>query len=351
MAEQLLAAAVEEDVLVDAVVIPLVVRRHLVGPLRHPGLRVPREDGHRPLVVAGPLVGIPASGVSGAVVQEVQLGVVGVPSPGGAAPPPPLVALPRGDAEITPPVRRVVGVGVAGDHDLVVGARAVRAPHLGTGVGVERRHVAAHAELAARDAGDDDVPDHDRGVRHRLPPLVIGVLDPEDLLARRGVQREQVTLQQLDVELAARMIGEAAVDDVAAGDRDDVRRLVRRELPDLRRTLLRQIQREDLVRKRAVEVHHVPHHEWVAFVSAQRTRGHGPGSLEIPDVVRVDLSERAVALQVVRPARHHPLVGVPREGRQILCGGGTRDDDDGGEGHRGSRKPSNRAIHGQLRGN
>ena len=37
---------VGEDHLVDAVVIPLVMRRHLIDPFRHPGIRVAGEDRH-----------------------------------------------------------------------------------------------------------------------------------------------------------------------------------------------------------------------------------------------------------------------------------------------------------------
>src|SRR5882724_18510 len=99
VAEQLLAAALEQDVLVDTVVVPLIVGGHLIGPLRMPGVRLRREDGHRPLVVARPLVGVPGPRVADAVVEEVELGVVGIPAPGGATAALPLIALPGGDAE------------------------------------------------------------------------------------------------------------------------------------------------------------------------------------------------------------------------------------------------------------
>src|SRR5262249_46140002 len=94
VAEQLLAAALEQHVLVHAVVIPLVVRGHLVGPDHRAVIRLPREDGHRPLVVAGPLVGVPRARVADAVVVDVGFGIVRVPTPRGAAAALPLVALP-----------------------------------------------------------------------------------------------------------------------------------------------------------------------------------------------------------------------------------------------------------------
>ncbi len=60
---------VGEDHLVHAVVIPRVVRRHLIAPLRQARVGVTSEDGHRPLVIAGALRRVPRARVSGAVVQ------------------------------------------------------------------------------------------------------------------------------------------------------------------------------------------------------------------------------------------------------------------------------------------
>src|SRR5690606_1382277 len=104
------------------------------------------------------------------------LGVIGVPAPGGAAALLPLIALPGGDAEILALVGRIVGVHVAGEQDFAVRAGGVPGPHVLAGVGIERRDAATDAELTTRDAGDDDVLDHDRGhgdgrailVGHRL---------------------------------------------------------------------------------------------------------------------------------------------------------------------------------------
>src|SRR3954471_15735411 len=221
--QQLLATALEQHVLIDAIVVPLIVRRHLIGPLHLPVVRVAGENGHGPLVVARPLIGVPAARVTGAVVADVQLGVVGVPAPGGAAAPLPLVTLPGRDAEILALVGRIVGVGVARDQDFAVRTRAVPAPDLFAIVDVVRRHAAADAELTARDTGDDDVLDHDRGVGHRGALLVVGVLHLPQLFAGLGIEREELTLQQLDEDFAAGMIGGATIDQVAAGDWNRIR--------------------------------------------------------------------------------------------------------------------------------
>ena len=67
---------IEHEVLVDAVVIEKIVRVVLIRPHRFAGFRASREDGARPLVVAGPEARIPGAGIRRAVEDEVELGVV-----------------------------------------------------------------------------------------------------------------------------------------------------------------------------------------------------------------------------------------------------------------------------------
>ena len=316
---------VGEDHLVDAVVIPLVVRRHLVRPARHPRVGIAREDGHRPLVVAGALIRVPGARVAGAVIEEVQLGVVGVPAPGRPTAALPLFALPGGDAQILTLVRGVVGDEVRADLHLRVGAGAVGAPDLLTAVDVERRHATPDTELTAGNSGDDDVLDHDGGVGHGRAFLVVGILHPPQLLAGLRVEGEQITGEELDEELAARVIGEPPVDHVAAGHRDGFRRLCRRVLPQHRRARLGEVERVDGVGEGGVHVHHVADHQRVAFMSAQGAGGEGPGRHHGADVRRSDLIERAESLQIVGAASHRPLallIGCrsDRDERDRHCG-------------------------------
>ena len=91
---------IDEHVLVDAVVVPLVVRRHLIHPLRHACVRVAREQGHAPAVVAGAHDGIPGAGIAAAVVDEIERGVVREPTPSRAAAEPPLLAFPGAQARV-----------------------------------------------------------------------------------------------------------------------------------------------------------------------------------------------------------------------------------------------------------
>src|SRR6185503_2892355 len=144
-----------------------------------------------------------------AVVEEVELGVVGVPAPSGAAAPLPLVALPGADAEVLALVRRIVGIRVAVDQDFAVRTSAVGGPQVRAAVGVEGRDAAANAELTAGDARDDHFLarlglDVDRGVGHGSALLVavgldtgvglIRVLGLPQLLAGLRVEGDQLTL-------------------------------------------------------------------------------------------------------------------------------------------------------------
>src|SRR6185437_9221038 len=125
----------------------------------------------------------PDTGIAGAIVEQVQLRVVGIPAPRRATTPLPLVSLPRRDAEI---LALIGGIGrlerLVGDQHLVVRTSAVTAPEtLAIGRAV-RRDAAAHAELAAGNAGDDHIAHDERCVGHGLAFLVVRVVHAEDLL-------------------------------------------------------------------------------------------------------------------------------------------------------------------------
>src|SRR6185437_2036137 len=129
--QQLLAALVEEHVLVDAIIVPCIVRRHLVHPAHFTRLRILSPERHRPLVVARTLIGVPRARISGAMVEEVEGGIVGIPTPRGAAAAPPFVTLPRRNAEVLPLRGRIRRLeGVLRDPDILVRAGAVRTPEL-----------------------------------------------------------------------------------------------------------------------------------------------------------------------------------------------------------------------------
>src|SRR5262249_57018154 len=91
---------VGEDHLVDAVIVPLVERSHLVCPLGYAGVGVAGNDRHGPFLIdrlairPGALSRVPGRGVGRAVVDQVGVRIVGEPAPGGAAADLPLLSSP-----------------------------------------------------------------------------------------------------------------------------------------------------------------------------------------------------------------------------------------------------------------
>ena len=62
---------IEKHAFVDAIVIPAVVGCHLICPCCHAGIRVTREDGHGPFIVARSLSRIPRARIAAAIVEQV----------------------------------------------------------------------------------------------------------------------------------------------------------------------------------------------------------------------------------------------------------------------------------------
>src|SRR5262249_57544082 len=85
---------------------------------------------HRPFIVTWPLTRVPGRGIAGTIVDEVQLRIVGDPTPGAAAPGLPLVALPSLDARVIadrfPELGRFCGV----DQHMVVRPLRMAPPYL-----------------------------------------------------------------------------------------------------------------------------------------------------------------------------------------------------------------------------
>src|SRR3990172_6872844 len=76
---------IREYTLVDAVVVPHIVRGHLICPGGYSSIRITGEEGCGPFVIAGPLRRIPRSRVAGAVINQVKLRIIRVPAPRRAA--------------------------------------------------------------------------------------------------------------------------------------------------------------------------------------------------------------------------------------------------------------------------
>ena len=181
---------IRENHLVDAVEVPLVVRRHLVDPLGHAVVRIAGEDGHRPGVVARTLVGVPGRGIAGPVVDQVERRIVGIPAPRRAAADLPLVAFPGRRAGIDADRLAEMG-GVLRIHQrLRVGTGGERPPGFRAVGKVQRDHVALHAELTAGDAADDEILHDHRSVRAGLGSAHVACDDLPDFFAGVGIQRD-----------------------------------------------------------------------------------------------------------------------------------------------------------------
>ncbi len=284
------------------------MRGLLIHPLGHAGIGIAGHDGHGPLVVARTLRRVPGRGVAGAVIDEVQVGVVGIPAPGGAAADLPLVAFPALD--------RAVGAhGLAEHHGLFridqhlgVGAGGIGAPDLLARLHVIGGDMAAHAELAARDADEELVLDrqHGRGVGLALGRVAV-LHGPFHLAALRVEGHDgRIGLMQEDHAIG---IGHAAVDRVAAHHADDVGVLLRLVAPqDL--AVIGQIERIDVVREGRVDIHDAVHDEGRALVAPQHAGREGPGDLKLAHVLAGDLVQLGIAGVGIVAGLDRPLLRI-----------------------------------------
>ena len=206
---------VDEDHFVDPVIVPFVMGGHLIDPLGHAGIHVAGEDSHRPPVVARALHRVPGAGVARTVVHQVEIRVIGVPAPSGAAADLPLVTLPCIGARILAHRLAQVGSLFRIHQDVLVGAHGIGFPDQLAGIDVEGGHVAANAELAARDADEHLVLDHVRGVGAGRGHLGIAVGHRPNFLAGLRVERDKGSVGLVKENLAFR-VGNAAVDRVTA---------------------------------------------------------------------------------------------------------------------------------------
>ena len=140
---------IDQHVFVDAVVVLQVVRARLVEPDRVSVIGSTREDAARPFVRTRALLRIPRSRIRSAVIDEIELRVVGNPAPHRTAADLPCFRRPRPDTEVRGAVLRIEGLERGANPHVLVGSGAVGAPHLLAGARIECGQPAAHAELPA----------------------------------------------------------------------------------------------------------------------------------------------------------------------------------------------------------
>ena len=298
MGQQLAVLAVDllvgEDHLVDAVIVPLVVGRHLIDPLGLAGVDVARPDGHRPLVVAGPLLRVPGRGIARAVVDQVELRIVGVPAPGRRRRRSSTDRLARCLCWKSLPTGLPSAVVFSGSISMSEsGPIGIAAPGQLAGLQIVGADPTANAELAAGDADEHLVLEDERRVGAGLALGRIAVLHRPDDLAGLRVERDQRRVGLMQEDLAVG-VGEAAVDRVAAHHRNDVRILLGLVFPEDLAVVV-EVEREDGVGERRMNIHHVADDQRRAFVTAQHAGRERPGRRELVDVIGVDLLEFRVA--------------------------------------------------------
>src|SRR6201999_2909292 len=115
------------------------------NPLRHAVIGITGEDGHRPLVVAGPLLRIPGRGIAGSVINEIKRRIISEPAPGAAAADFPLIAFPGLQARILAD-RLAERGGRVVEQDLIVRTFGIGFPGLLAVLDVVGGHAALDTE-------------------------------------------------------------------------------------------------------------------------------------------------------------------------------------------------------------
>ena len=296
--------AVDEDVRVGLVVVPMVARRVLEIPVHAPAVGIPRDHAVGVQVVAGAIGRIEhRHWIARAPDHLVGRGIVRARDPHGAAADLPGVVL----------VLPGLAAGLARRR------YDVFAPDQLAGGAVERRDPVAHAAVAAGRAHDDLVLDRQRRggdlhvrliVQVRLPDDLAGVLvGGDDASWIIGGGDDQIP-QQRGAAVRQRQLllsGVHAPDDAAHVARTHV------DLVD-HPPLIDDVKEAVLGQRRRLQV-------LVGRGAADRDC---VGELEVLDVVLVDLVERRVALRVVGAVVHQPvlrlLVGIDEPIRSHVAG-------------------------------
>src|SRR5213593_1658051 len=305
--EELLAVAVEDQALAEPrVVVPVVVRDLLVIPLELPGIGIQGEHGGSVEVVAGASASpvVVGSGVGGAPVDEVERRIERAGHPPAAAPE---------LARVPSPALRVILDGV-------------ELPDLLAVVRVDPEDLPLDGILSRGLPQDQLVLDHE-GRAREVAAALLGVEEGRGpgLLAGLHVQRDDPAIQGPEVDLAVPGRHPPVVrrEEERARDRVELGVVV----PDL--LARRRVQGEDAVVGRDV-VHDAVDHEGRGLQPLEhRARLVDPRHRQVLHVRLVDLPEGAVAVRLVGPVVHRPVVRIvgQQPGRAHLGGreGGKRE--------------------------
>ena len=299
------------------VVVPVVVRRELIRPHESSVLWSARQYAGTPLVVSEPLLRVIGRRVAGAVIDEIELRIVGDRSPHGSAAGLPAVIGPTARAQINAAVVRRLEGTCPGQH-VLIRSDVARGPDRAPALEVQALDPAVDPELAAGCADDDAILDHQGRHGRGLTIAEVGDLRVPQLPAGVRLDGYGVAVEQVIDDLPV-CIERTAIDGVAAGDADCVRTHVRPIFPSQRIPFPGEIECVQHIGPRRDDVHGVPDHQRLALVPSEHPRGEGPHGMERPGILRGDPGEAAVAGRSVVLGRHRPLA-VLAAGRLGACG-------------------------------
>src|SRR5262252_9083130 len=152
---------IRQDHRAGGVVVPVVMRGELVGPHETAVPRPARQYTRAPLVVPGSLLRVVGGGITGAVVEEIELRIVGQPSPHRRTTGAPAVVAPALRAEVRALiVRRLEGAGL-GAH-LLIRAHIAGAPDEASAAELQALDPSVDTEFPARGANNDAIPYYER---------------------------------------------------------------------------------------------------------------------------------------------------------------------------------------------
>ena len=297
-----------EDHFVDAVIVPLIVRCHLVEPLGHTCVDVTCHDGHGPTVVTRTLCRVPRGRVTCTVVHQVFFQIRGIPAPCGAATDHPLVAFPgvctRVWANRLAEVCCILGIS----QNVAVRTHGIRAPCKRTVCDVVRGYRTTNTEFTTGNTDDDFV-------FHRQNCGCVGFTDGR-IAVYDGpfnctcvcIQRNNSSISLVQEDFAF-CVCYAAVNGVTAHDRNNVRVLLGLILP-LDLAFVGQVQSINNVRERRVQIHCIANNQRRTFVTAQNAGRECPCNLQVAHVFRIDLVQLREALVFIIAGLDGPLVGV-----------------------------------------
>ena len=235
------------------------------------------------LLSPGRRSGFHGPGIAGAVIDQVEVGIVGDPAPDVAAADLPGIRRPGRDAEVLALVAFVERLEVWADQHVLVGTGAVGRPRRRAVRRVERLDPAAHADLAAGVADEHLALHHERRHRHGLADVDVADLGLPDRFARCGIDGDRMAVQRVEEDAAVRESG-AAIDHVAAGDALRGRLGLRLVLPLHRRARLGQVERVEDVGIGSDDIHRVADDERRRLLPLVHAGREGEGDLKLADI-------------------------------------------------------------------